>query len=513
VTEGPVDRRFRLDVSYRRPADGRVIVGGSPLRLVTLAEAALPVVRALERDGLVDATSPAVERLLDRLVELGIVHPLPAGSADHGGRSSAGLDLTVVVPVHRAGAGAAPPAARRVGGGERRGVGGGAGASRRYPTVVVDDASDPPLPVPTGSERSLLVRLDTNRGPGGARNAGLAHVDTPFVAFVDDDVEVSDDDLAALLAWFDDPRVALVAPRIRAVPGGDVLARFEATRSPLDLGPAPARVAASTRVSYVPAAVLVCRTDALRTAGGFDEALRWGEDVDLVWRLQRAGWRCRYEPTVVARHRTRGDLRAWLTQRFRYGTSAAPLARRHPGALAPVRMSGWSAAAWAPVALGLPLVGIGIGAGTAVALVRKLRAVPPAEALRLAGLGNLHAGRLLAATLTRSWWPIAAVAAVCSRRARRLLAAAVVVPIVLDATSERPALDPLRYACLHVLDDLAYGAGVWWGAWTERSAAALLPSFEAWPPRKDSVATRRRAGRARRVRAALGGRARRQLRR
>ena len=29
--------RYRLDGSYRRPGDGRVVIGGSPLRLLTLS--------------------------------------------------------------------------------------------------------------------------------------------------------------------------------------------------------------------------------------------------------------------------------------------------------------------------------------------------------------------------------------------------------------------------------------------------------------------------------------------
>ena len=494
---GPGDRsvtasgRYRLDASYRRPGDGRVLIGGSPLRLLTLSAGGVEVMRSIERDGSPVAHTTGVMSLLGRLLDLGIVHPVHDHASDHAIPGS----LTIVTPFHRhldpageAATGTAGAAAVRIPGVD--------------PTIVVDDASSPALrrdeiaagDVTRDIDRVRLVRLDRNVGPGGARNAGLDLVDTPFVAFVDADVEIDDTSIRDLLAWFDDPTVALVAPRIRATAGSGRLARFEALRSPLDLGAEPARVAPTTRVSYVPAAVLVCRTEALRAVGGFDQALRWGEDVDLVWRLHEAGWRCRYEPTVVALHRTRPSLRAWIEQRFRYGTSAAPLAERHPGALAPVRMSGWSAATWAPIAAGIPLLGVAVGVGTTVALVRKLRQVPPIESIRLAGMGNLYAGRLLATTVTRAWWPVAATAAVLSRRARRVLLAAVVVPIVLDRRTDRagadgaaPAVvDPITYAALHLLDDLAYGAGVWVGAWRRRSAAALLPSFESWPPRDSS---------------------------
>ena len=81
---------------------------------------------------------------------------------------------------------------------------------------------------------------------------------------------------------------------------------------PLDLGPVEGRVRARTRVSYVPAAAVVVRTTPSGEVGGFDEDLRVGEDVDLVWRLDEAGWRCRYEPAAAVTHAVRPRLGAWV---------------------------------------------------------------------------------------------------------------------------------------------------------------------------------------------------------
>src|SRR5947209_8774901 len=75
------------------------------------------------------------------------------------------------------------------------------------------------------------------------------------------------------------------------------------------------------------------------------------------WRLVDAGWRVRYEPAVEVTQPSRSTLRAWMAQRVSYGTSAAALTRRHPGAVAPLRISGWSALAWGSVVAGRPLVG------------------------------------------------------------------------------------------------------------------------------------------------------------
>jgi mycofactocin system glycosyltransferase len=237
-------------------------------------------------------------------------------------------------------------------------------------------------------------------------------------------------------------------------------------------------------VSYVPAAAIVCRVDAVRSIGGFDPTLRFGEDVDLVWRLRRAGWRCRYEPASEVSHEPRSTLRDWALQRVGYGTSAAPLAARHPGALAPLRMSGWSAGVWALVALRRPLLALGLAGWTCRALQRKLTDLPAQEAWRLAGLGHLFAGRQVASAITRTWWPIALVAGLLFPRLRPALVAAAVVPALLDARSPEVTMDPVRYALLRIADDAAYGAGVWRGVLRRRSAAALRPSFTNWPPRR-----------------------------
>jgi mycofactocin system glycosyltransferase len=431
--------RFRRDSSWRQPGDRRVVIAGSPLRFFRLSPGAASVL-AMAEVGEQPDTEP-VQRLIDRFVDAGALHPLP------GGGPYGVDDVTVVMPVH----GRAPtlPAGLR--------------------TIVVDDASAPPLADIAGA---TTIRLDRNGGPAAARNAGLARVTTPLVVFLDDDVVVPDSEwLAPLLAHFADPRVALVAPRVAGAPGDGHLARYEARHSPLDLGAEPARVAAGTRVSYVPAAALVCRTDAIRALGGFDTDLRVGEDVDLVWRLCDAGQRCRYEPMAVVTHRPRADWAGWWRQRVGYGRSAAPLSRRHRGALAPVRTSAWSVAVWTLVAARRPWLALTVATGTVVALQRKLHDVPARESARLVVLGHLGAGRQFAAAVTRVWWPIALVAGLACRRARLPLGAAVVARI---CSSRTPIV---------IADDMAYGAGVWRGMLSERTMAPVAPSITTWPRR------------------------------
>jgi mycofactocin system glycosyltransferase len=439
---------FSLDGSYRR--HDRVVIAGSPLRLFRLSPAGQRVVEAIEKN---ETLPPTHKKLTDRLMDAGAIHPNPAESAHRA------EDVTVVIPAFNDLA---------------------AAFSHRGESIVVDDASDPPLQ-PTAGSRT--IRLADNRGAGAARNAGLAEVTTPLVAFVDTDVAVDDRWLDALLPHFNDPSVALVAPRVASAPGSSTLEQYEAARSPLDLGDQAARIAAGTRVSYVPAAALVVRTEMLRAIGGFDESLRTGEDVDMVWRLIDAGYRCRYEPLTTVHHRPRSTLSALIRQRVGYGRSATVLERKHPGAVAPLRISGWSAAVWSLVFVRRSATAAIVAAGTIVALRRKLDDLPAQESVRLAGLGHLYAGRQVAGAVTRVWWPLALLVALLVPRARPALLAAATVPAALDWRGRRGPGSLTQYIALRLVDDAAYGAGVWLGAIEQRSVVALAPRFTNWPGR------------------------------
>ena len=473
--------RFRPDPSVRSVADGRVLFGGSPLRLWRFTGAGADLVRrAVDREDL-ETVTLAQGRVIDRLVDAGALHPVPASGAG----PFTPRDVTVVVPVRDR-----PDGLERLLGS----LTAAAPSDRPARIVVVDDGSRNELAHArvAADHDAIVVRRERPGGPAVARNDGIGRVTTPVVALIDSDCVVTEGWLDPLLGHFSDARVGAVAPRVRPAIGTDpgFLARYDGTRSPLDLGIVPARVASGTRVSYVPAAGLLLRREAFDAVHGFDPALRVGEDVDLVWRLAGAGWRVRYEPGSVVEHEVRPDGRSWLRQRFDYGTSAAALDDRHPGRVAPVSCSPWSAAGWSAVALGHPVTGAATLLGSAAALPRQLDGVPVGESLRLAVLGHLGAARLLARAVVRVWWPVALAASIVSRRARRVTAACTTI-VVADAlvsahrVSTRPevGLDPVRFAALTVADDVAYGTGVWAGCVRRRSFGALAPRLVGWPGR------------------------------
>jgi hypothetical protein len=97
-----------------------------------------------------------------------------------------------------------------------------------------------------------------------------------------------------------------------------------------------------------------------------------------------------------------------------------------------------------------------------------------AAALVLRGTGA--SGRAAARAVTRHHWPVAVVAALVSRRARRWVLVVAVVDGVFAWWPHRERVGPVRFATARRLEDVAYGTGLWWGAVRARDARALLPA-------------------------------------
>lgn len=463
--------RYRVDPSVRTFDDGRVVVGGSPVRMFRLSDAGArwfaDVVEG--RDQLVSTERPSAQvALLRRLADAGVVLPVLDHEPEPGGVVVA---VSVVVPVRDR----ADLLDRLLT--SLRTTSPGHVRARVAEVVVVDDGSVDAISHAEVARRhgARVVRREVSGGPAAARHDGILAAGHDVVAVVDSDVEVRAGWLDVLVAHLEDPHVAAVAARVRSRPGPGAVAAYEARRSPLDLGDAPASVAPGARVAYVPAAAMVLRRSAYRVVGGFDAALRFGEDVDLVWRFVESGWSVRHEPSVPVWHEPRAGLRGWFRQRVDYGSSAAPLARRHPGAVAPARCSPWSLAVWGLVLAGHPVLAALVAGGTAAALARRLVGVPPTVAVRLALVGHLGAGRGLARATVRAWWPAALAAAVVSRRLRRGVIAATAVAAADHWWNGGDRLEP-TWVPLALLDDVAYGAGLWMGCLRLGDLAALRPT-------------------------------------
>ncbi|MCV7192365.1 mycofactocin biosynthesis glycosyltransferase MftF [Mycolicibacterium brumae] len=457
-----VDRRVRV------LGAGTALLGGSPARLLRLQ----PEAGGMLDGGRLEVRDAQSAELARTLLDATVAHPRPASGPSY-------LDVTIVIPV-----------CDNIAGVVRL-----LNTLRGMKVIVVDDGSVDPLRDSDFDASSCDVRILRNERPRGraaARNLGLAACQTDFVAFLDSDVTPRRGWMEALLGHFCDPAVALVAPRIVGMPGSEnLLARYEAVRSSLDLGKREAPVVAYGAVSHVPSAAIVARVDALRSVAGFDESMSCGEDIDLCWRLTEVGARLRYEPIALVSHDYGSRPLEWMKRRAQSGLSSGPLAERHPGKVAPVLLSAWSTLPWL-----LLLIGTRLGAFAAVfaagmaggRLAQGMR-VPEAtvgDVAAVAARGLGEAVLQLASAICRHYWPVAAVAALLAPRWRHIVLLAAVVDGVADWLAHRDAaadevkpIGPLAYLLIRRLDDMAYGAGLWASAVRGRTIEPLLPQLRS----------------------------------
>jgi HAD superfamily hydrolase (TIGR01662 family) len=154
--------------------------------------------------------------------------------------------------------------------------------------VVVDDRPPPAIGPVVQLPFGLPIRVIRagGAGPATARNAGWRATDTPWVAFLDDDVEVGAkwreqlaDDLAGLPEWVGGVQGSVTVPQ----PDG---------RRPTDWERGTLALARSQWIT----ADMAYRRAALVESGGFDARFprAFREDADLALRLLDDGWELRH---------------------------------------------------------------------------------------------------------------------------------------------------------------------------------------------------------------------------
>ena len=145
-----------------------------------------------------------------------------------------------------------------------------------------------------------LLTPGINLGAVG-RNLGVAVVETPYVAFCDDDTWYDAGALSRAADLLDEhPTLAVVTGHILVEPGArDDPICDEMRRSPL---PTPEGLPGYPLLSFL-AGVSVVRRSAYEHAGGFSARL-WlgGEEELLASDLATAGWHMAYVPEVIAHH-------------------------------------------------------------------------------------------------------------------------------------------------------------------------------------------------------------------
>lgn len=197
-------------------------------------------------------------------------------------------------------------------------------AAGRADVWVVDNASSDGSPDLVRGEFPWvsLLACDQNRGFGPAVNLVARQTRSEWIAPANADLEFSPDALETLVRSGTQDRLAgLIAPRL-VLPNGETqhsvhpfptipkaaLQAFAVERVSASLADRLCMVGywnadRARHVDWAHGALLLARRVAWDAIGGFDDS-QWmyAEDLDIAWRMWRAGWRTRYEPRARVRH-------------------------------------------------------------------------------------------------------------------------------------------------------------------------------------------------------------------
>jgi GT2 family glycosyltransferase len=188
--------------------------------------------------------------------------------------------------------------------------------------IVVDDGS----PSGTVSRTALAfadVRVIRHARPLGfaaAANRGIAAAAAPVVELLNDDAQVAPGWTEAALRCFADPAVGAVAPLVLQGTPHAGTPRIDSAGDEYDCGGFARKRGHGERLSQTylercevfgaSASSAFFRADLVRAVGGFPEDFgAYFEDVDLAWRIRRAGFRTVYEPASIVWHRVGSSYR------------------------------------------------------------------------------------------------------------------------------------------------------------------------------------------------------------
>ncbi len=197
---------------------------------------------------------------------------------------------------------------------------------RNFEVIVVNDGSRDSTPEIV-KEYPVKLITTRNKGLSSARNTGLYNAKGDIIAYIDDDAYPD-------AHWLDYLAYAYTTSSHAAMGGPNII--------PAEDGPiatcvanapgGPVHVLSTDEIAeHVPGCNLSVRREVLVQIGGFDPIYKAaGDDVDVCWRIQEAGYTIGFHPAALVWHHRRNSFKAYWKQQKGYGKAEALLESKWP---------------------------------------------------------------------------------------------------------------------------------------------------------------------------------------
>lgn len=172
-----------------------------------------------------------------------------------------------------------------------------------------------------------------NGGPSKARNVGALAAEGQWLVFLDSDVVLPEGYMVALQEGITRSNAVLVGGPDRAADDFTALQKGinYAMTSPLTTGGIRG---GKKHKNYCPRTFnMGVERGMFEQLKGFDEAMRFGEDVDFSMRVYEAGGAVALIPNAWVYHKRRTDFRKFFKQVYNSGAARIDLTQRHEGSL------------------------------------------------------------------------------------------------------------------------------------------------------------------------------------
>lgn len=199
----------------------------------------------------------------------------------------------------------------------------------RLEVIVVNDGSTDNTEevMERFSDRVITINKE-NGGKGSALNAGIERASGEILMFVDADGIFTEDTIPNMLAGFRNKNVGAVCGNDQPVNTHNILTRILTLMTHTGTGLARRGLALLGMLPIVAGNSGAFRASAIRTVGGFREDTL-GEDLELTWRIQEAGYEVEFAPDAIILAEVPDRLGALWKQRVRWARGLIQTARVH----------------------------------------------------------------------------------------------------------------------------------------------------------------------------------------